>query len=207
MCKEPWYGREVAHPALAGLELHLDRAPQQFAYDLAIVAVVIVNVLAGARRGLIRRIIALAAVFAGAAAATYVGRSLARTATGDNTLYANAWGFVIIVVGVIALAELLSLLYRDQIARSSALVFDRVAGALAGVVVGFAEVGLIVLVVLAVGNAQPRVGRDVPVTHTQLSNDVRTSTLGGLAAQASPGLSTVFSPVLPGDLSDHLSAR
>ncbi|MFN2451598.1 MAG: CvpA family protein [Candidatus Dormibacteria bacterium] len=197
----------MAHPALAGLEFHLDRTPQQFAYDLAIVAVVLANVLAGARHGLIRRVVGLAGVYGGAAAATYVGRSLVRTATGDNTLYADAWGFVIIFAGVVGLVELLGLLYRDQISKSSALAFDRIAGALAGIVVGVAEVAVLVLVVLAVGNAQPRVGRDVPLTHSQLSNDVRTSTLGGLFAQASPGLSTVLSPVLPSDFSDHLSTR
>lgn len=197
----------MAHPALAGLEIRLDRAPQQFAYDLAIVVVLLANIFAGARHGLIRRAIGLAAVFGGAAAATYVGRSLVRAATGDNTLYSNAWGFVIVFGTVVGLVELLGLLYREQIAKSSTLAFDRIAGAIAGLIVGIAEVAVVILVVLAVGNAQPRVGRDVPVSHTQVSDDVRTSTLGGLFADASPGLSSVFSPVLPNDFSDHLSAR
>lgn len=197
----------MGYPALAAFELHLDRAPQQFAYDLAIIVVVVANVFAGARQGLIRRAIGLAAVFGGAAAATYVGRSLVRVATGDNTLYSNAWGFVILFAVVIGLVEVLGLLYREQIARTSALVFDRVAGAIAGLIVGIAEVAVVVLVVLAVGNAQPQGGRDLPPSHTQLSDDVRTSTLGGLFVDASPGLSSVFSPVLPNDFSAHLNTR
>ncbi|GAC1337785.1 MAG: hypothetical protein NVSMB29_02670 [Candidatus Dormibacteria bacterium] len=197
----------MGHPALAGLEFHLDRAPQQFAYDLAIVVVLVANIFVGARRGLIRRALGLAAVFGGSAAATYVGRSLVRVATGDNTLYTNAWGFVLLFFLVIGLVELLGVLYQDQIARSSALAFDRIAGAVAGFIVGVAEVGVVVLVVLAVGDAQPRAGRDVPLTHTQVSNDVRTSTLGGLFVGAAPGLSAVFSPVLPRDFPDHLSSR
>jgi len=197
----------VGHPALASLDLHLDRTPQQFAYDLAIIVVVLANVFAGARHGLIRRALALAGVFGGAAAATYVGRSLVRTATGGNALYADAWGFVLVFGVVVGIVELLGVLYRSQIAGSSALAFDRVAGAVAGLIVGAAEVAVLILVALAMGNAQPRAGRDVPASHAQLSNELSSSTVGGLFVNGAPGLSALFSPVLPADFSDHLSSQ
>ena len=193
----------MSHAPLA-VTLYADHNQQQLAYDVIILLVLVVNIAAGVRQGLIRRSISLAGVFGGAAAATWLGNSAVSTAS-QPSLTNNAWGFVAIFGVVVVMVEILSLLYADQIERTASLVFDRVAGAFMGLVVGVLQVGLLVVVVLAVGDAQPSPGHSVGSNHISMANDVRTSTLGGLFAQSDGGLRSIFTPVLPPDFSGHLT--
>jgi hypothetical protein len=195
----------AVHPAPLAITLYADHSQRQFAYDVLILVIVVVNIGLGMRQGLIRRAIGLAAIFGGAAAATWVGNAVVRVLSHDG-LSANAWGFVGVFALVIAMMEVLSTLYSDQIERVASLAFDRTAGAIMGLVTGVMMVSVLVLVVLAVGDAHPSPGRDVAADHTTMANEIRSSTLGGLFAQADGGLRTLFTPVLPGDLPDHLAA-
>ena len=74
------------------------------------------NVYLGYRSGLIRRAIALVAVFGAAVSAYNVGNPIAG-AVGGGTLYANAWSFTGVFVLVIVMLEILGALYADRLER------------------------------------------------------------------------------------------
>jgi hypothetical protein len=193
----------VSHVPLA-VTFYADHDQHQLAYDVLILLIIVINVAAGIRQGLIRRSISLAGVFGGAAAATWVGNSAVNLVS-HNGLFQNAWSFLTIFLLVTVMIEILSVLYRDQIEQTTTLMFDRTAGALMGLAVGVLQVSLLIVLALAVGDAQPGPGRDVPANHTGMAADIRTATLGSLFVQADSGLRSVFTPVLPQDFPDHLA--
>jgi uncharacterized membrane protein required for colicin V production len=174
------------------------------AADFLVVLVIGLNVYLGYRSGLIRRAIALVAVFGAAVSAYNVGNPIAG-AVGGGTLYANAWSFTGVFVLVIVMLEILGALYADRLERIITIAFDRVAGAIAGVIIGGLEVGVLFMVALATGQVQPTASNHVPSSHAQAADAVRSGALSGLIVKLEPGIESVMRPAIPIDLAGHLS--
>ena len=120
--------------------------------DFFLLLVVGVNCYLGWHYGLVRRAIAFAAVYAGTIAAWFVGNPLAST-LGSGGLIANAWGFVAVFAIVVVMVEILAALYCRRAPAAVVVMFDRVTGLVAGLVVGVLELGVLFLVAQAVANA------------------------------------------------------
>ncbi|HEY6380090.1 MAG TPA: CvpA family protein [Candidatus Dormibacteraeota bacterium] len=170
---------------------------------------IVANVFLGIRFGLLRRGIALAGVYAGIGAASLVGIGVANFFNNNHepdALYRAAWWFVGIMFLVIVTVEILGFLYDDRITRVASLMFDRTAGALMGALVGFLQIAMVCLVVLAVGNAQaPNERSPLPANRTSYTQGVDASFLGGRVNARADALLNVFRPVLPSDLPAHLA--
>ena len=177
--------------------------------DAGAVVVIFLNGLAGWRFGIVGRMIAFAGLYAGVAAASFLGNGLAHYFHGRgsaNDLYAAGWTFVIVIGIVVVMVEILGILYADRVRSVTSLVFDRTAGMIAGGVVGFLEIAVCCLVALSVGNSHPSPGvQDLPSNRTTVANAVRDGIIGGRIASVEPGVQDLFKPALPSDLSGHLA--
>jgi len=172
------------------------------------VTIIALNVLLGFRYGLLRRGLALAALWGGLAFATLVGNGIERWAHGSgepNDFYASAWTYIGIFILVVAAIEVLGALYDDKITRVASLMFDRTTGAIVGVGVGFLEIAIICLIGLAVGDAASTKAVPLPDDRGQVSDSVRASFLGGRVNSITSGLENLFNPALPKNLSAHLA--
>jgi uncharacterized membrane protein required for colicin V production len=181
----------------------LDTTPLRITADVMLLALIGVNVYLGYRHGFVRRVFGFAGLFAGCLAATYVGNGIAALIA-PHSLYANAWVFVGVVAVVVVIMEILGYLYEERLRKVMVMVFDRVAGAVAGAAVGFFEASVAFLVALAVA-AAPSPSNAAPADRGNAGAAIQTSMLSGLAVRAEPGVRTVFSPVLPSDLVSHLT--
>lgn len=188
---------------MSALLADLDNTPLRITADVLLLALVGLNVFLGYRYGLIRRVFAFVGLFVGCLAATYVGNGLA-SLVDPHSLYANAWFFIGVLAVVILIAEILGYLYEERFRNVIVVVFDRIVGSAAGAAVGFFEASVAFLVALAVA-ATPSVGNVVPADRADAGQAIQTSMISGLAVRAEPGVRTVFSPVLPSDLSQHLA--
>jgi uncharacterized membrane protein required for colicin V production len=179
------------------------------AIDIAAVLFIFLNAVAGWRYGVIGRMIAFAGLYAGVAAASFVGNGIAHYIHGRGTstdLYAAAWSFVAVLVVVVVLVEVLGALYGDRIRSITALAFDRTAGLVAGGVVGFLEIAVICLVALSVGSVQVGPGQqNLPGDRTAVANAVHDGIVGGRIYTVEPGVEQLFKPALPRDLPGHLA--
>jgi uncharacterized membrane protein required for colicin V production len=177
-------------------------------FDLTAVGLLLINLALGWRFGIIGRAIALGGLYGGVAAATALGNGLLRFFGGGgaaNDLYNSAWTFVGVTFGVLFMVEILGALYRDRVEKVVSLMFDRTAGLVAGLVVGLFEVGVIVMVALAVGEAQPSSSLEqLPSHHGDTANAVRNSAITSHIAGLNPAMQTFFGPALPTSLSGHL---
>ncbi len=188
---------------MGALVAELDTTPLRITADVVLLALVGLNVYLGFRHGVVRRFFAFGGLFLGCLAASYSGNGIA-SLVDPHSLYANAWFFVGVVAVIVVMAEILGYLYEDRLSRVVVLVFDRVAGAVAGAVLGFFEASVAFLVALAVA-AVPAADATVPPDRGNAGNAIQTAMISGLAAHAEPGVRTVFAPVLPSDLSSHLA--
>lgn len=178
-----------------------------FWFDFTAVALMLINIALGWRFGIIGRAIALGGLYGGVAAATALGNGLLRFFGGGgaaNDLYNSAWTFIGITFGVVFMVEILGALYRDRVEKVISLMFDRTAGMVAGVVIGILEVGVIVMVAFAVGEAQSNALQQTPRGHTDAANAVRSSVITSHIAGLNPAMQTFFGPALPNSLSGHL---
>ena len=176
---------------------------QEAAADLILLVIVGLNCYLGWHSGLVRRAIAFAAIFAGTVAATYIGNPVASfVRPGD--LYANAWAYIGIFALVVVMIEILAALYSEQIQKLVTLVFDRVTGLAAGLVVGVVEAGLLFLVAQAVADAPPTAPVFVPLTHTEAATAVDHGLLTQLVVKIEPGIQALLGPVLPTSLEQRL---
>lgn len=186
-------------------QFHADTSIQDFTADLVVILVMAINIALGLRHGILRRAVALVGVFGGTALATSAGNALAGLLGISNRLYGNAWCFLAIFLAVVIMFETLGALYSDQLEGLMVITFDRVVGAVAGVVLGFAQVGIIYLVALAVGDVAPAPSNTVPANHAAAATAIRESTLGSIIVDLQPGVRGLFSPALPGNMADHLA--
>lgn len=177
--------------------------------DAAAVVIIFVNAVAGWRFGVVGRMIAFAGLYAGVAAASFLGNGIAHYLHGRGNaddLYAAAWSFVGVMVVTILLVEILGALYGEKVRSMTALAFDRTAGLVAGGVVGFLEIAVLCLVALSVGTSQTAPGvQNLPSDRTRLASAVNDGIVGGRIAGVEPGILDLFKPALPTDLSGHLA--
>ena len=180
-----------------------DQSLGQFTADLLLLFLIGLNAYLGWRLGLLRRAVAFVGLYVGVLAATNIGNGLASLFS-QHSLYGNAWMFVAVVAVVVLVFEGLGWAYEDRLKRILVFVFDRVAGGIAGAIVGIAQALVLFIVALAVGTVPATASNNVPATHGATAQDISSSTLAGQVVRLAPQARSLFGPVLPGDLSSHL---
>ena len=176
--------------------------------DVGAVVLLVVNVALGLRYGVVGRVIALAGVYSGVAAATFAGNGVARAVAGKNSpddLYHAGWSFVIVFAVVVAMFEIIGALYRDKISAVVSLAFERAGGVVLALGVAFLEFAVVSMVLLAIGNASAGLGESVPPDRGKASDAVHDSTFGSAVSRADDQVHSFFSAVLPSDLASHLT--
>ncbi len=171
--------------------------------DFVLAVIVVANCYLGWRHGLVRRALAFIGVFAGTIAAYYVGNPLASTVSTGN-LMSNAWAFVAVFAVVVVMVEILAALYSDVIQRTVVVMFDRVSGLAAGLVVGVVELGVLFLVAQAVADAPASTTTTTPATRSTAIVAVDHGLLTQVVVKLEPGIQTLLGPALPGNLENHL---
>jgi uncharacterized membrane protein required for colicin V production len=177
--------------------------------DIAAILLILLNVFLGWRYGLLRRTIAFAGLFGGIAAASFAGNSISSFFRGSgkpSNLYDSATTYLLVVSGVLVMLEILGALYGDRVRDIVSLAFDRSVGAIAGAFVGFLEIGVICLVMLAVGDStSAQTGQVLPADRGRAASAVRDGWIGGRIAGSEDFVSNIFSPALPSNLGSHLA--
>jgi uncharacterized membrane protein required for colicin V production len=181
---------------VAAIVASIDSTPGQVLADALLVVAVAVNVYLGWSHGLIRRIVAAIGVFVGVFAATSLGNAVAALIH-PHSVEANAWSFVAIFLFVVIVVEVLGMLIDDRLQKIAVAAFDRIGGILVGAVIGIAEVLIVFLVAITVSG--------VKSPDASMSQDIHAATLSGQVARLEPQVHTVFGPVLPSNLGEHLA--
>ena len=119
--------------------------------DWVLAAIVLVSVIAAAIKGFVREIIAIASVIAGVAVAALGYRQLAPGLQDLTRSAAIALGisFLILFLAVIAVGAVISALTRKLIQKADLTGFDRMLGALFGLVRGLLMDTVLLLALLA----------------------------------------------------------
>ncbi|HEV3124206.1 MAG TPA: CvpA family protein [Candidatus Dormibacteraeota bacterium] len=175
--------------------------------DVGAIILILLNVFLGWRYGLIRRGIAFAGLYGGVALASFAGNDIENFFRGHgkpDDLYAAATTYALCIFVLAAGLEVLGALYGDKVRDVISLFFDRIAGAIAGAFLGFLEIALICLVMLAVGDATQGNGAVLPNDHHKASNAVRDALIGSRVAGSEPVVRDIFAAALPSDLSAKL---
>jgi uncharacterized membrane protein required for colicin V production len=180
---------------VAAIVASIDSTPGQVLADALLVVAVAVNVYLGWSHGLIRRIVAAIGVFVGVFAATSLGNAVAALIH-PHSVEANAWSFVAIFLFVVIVVEVLGMLIDDRLQKIAVAAFDRIGGILVGAVIGIGEVLIVFLVAITVSG--------VKSPDVSMSEDIHAATLSGQVARLEPQVRTVFGPVLPTNLGQHL---
>jgi len=175
----------------------IDSTPGQVFADALLVIAVAVNVYLGWSHGLIRRLFTAVGVFLACFAASNLGNAIAALIHSHNQ-EANAWAFVAVFLLVIVVVEVLGTLLNERLQKIVVAAFDRIGGAVAGAVVGVAEVLILFLVAISVSAVSSTV-------HTTMSQDIHAATLSGQAVRLEPQVKALFGPVLPSNLGDHFA--
>jgi uncharacterized membrane protein required for colicin V production len=181
---------------VAAIVASIDSTPGQVLADALLVVAVAVNVYLGWSHGLIRRIVAAIGVFVGVFAATSLGNAVAALIH-PHSVEANAWSFVAIFLFVVIVVEVLGMLIDDRLQKIAVAAFDRIGGILVGAVIGIGEVLIVFLVAITVSG--------VKSPDVSMSEDIHAATLSGQVARLEPQVRTVFGPVLPTNLGQHLA--
>jgi uncharacterized membrane protein required for colicin V production len=181
---------------VAAIVASIDSTPGQVLADALLVVAVAVNVYLGWSHGLIRRIVAAIGVFVGVFAATSLGNAVAALIH-PHSVEANAWSFVAIFLFVVIVVEVLGMLIDDRLQKIAVAAFDRIGGILAGAVIGIGEVLIVFLVAITISG--------VKSPYASMSEDIHAATLSGQVAHLEPQVRTVFGPVLPSNLGEHLA--
>lgn len=176
-----------------------DSTPGQVTADLLLLALVFVNAYLGWRFGLLRRVVGAIGVFVACFAASNLGNALV-SLFNVHSLAANAWGFVIVFLGVMVIVEGIGALIHDRLQRVLVVLFDRVSGTLVGIGIGLAQALILFLVAFAV-TAAPGSAR--PGNET-MGHAILNATVAGPASRLEPQVLRIFSFALPADLSTHL---
>ncbi len=124
--------------------------------DWIIAAVVLVSVLVGLLRGVMREIVSLAGWALGLVLAFFFAEQLGARLTIEPALLRTAIGALLILAGVLVLAALLGAMLRALLAAARLTALDRLLGG----VFGFARAALVlgVAVLLASGTPVPKAG-------------------------------------------------
>jgi len=186
------YGHQVGAIAAS-----IDSTPGQVFADALLVIAVVVNAYLGWSHGLIRRLFTAVGVFLACFAASNLGNAIAALVHSHN-VESNAWAFVSVFLFVIIVVEVLGTLLNERLEKIVVAAFDRIGGVLVGAVVGVAEVLILFLVAISVSGP-------ISTTHTSMSQDIHAATLSGQVVRLEPQVHTLFGPVLPSNLSEHLA--
>ena len=176
----------------------IDSTPGQVFADALLVVAVAVNAYLGWSHGLIRRLFTAVGVFLACFAASNLGNAIAALIHAHNQ-EANAWAFVAVFLFVIIVVEVLGTFLNERLQKIVVAAFDRFGGALAGAVIGVAEVLILFLVAISAGAPSSAVGQST------MSQDIHAATLSGQAVRLEPQVRTLFGPVLPSNLGDHFA--
>ena len=181
----------------------LDGTIGEFGADLLLVLLIGVNVYLGWKLGFLRRVVAFAGLYVGVLAATNIGNGLASTFAA-HSLYANAWMFVGVVAFVELIFEGLGWAFDEKIQKFVYFAFDRLTGTIAGVIVGLSQALVLFIIAMAVAHVPTSAGANLPQNRGATAADINGAVLSGQVVRAAPTALTVFGPVLPNNLSDHL---
>lgn len=182
----------------------IDSTLPQFSADVVLVVLVLINAVLGWRFGTLRRVVTFAGLYAGVFAATYTGNGIASFFR-HGDIFANAWSFIAVATTVVIVFEVVGVIFADRLERLANLVFDRVAGLVLGAAVGFLEASVLFMIAIAVGSAPAQAGTTIPASRDAAANAVRSASLSGQAVRAQGTVHTIFGPVLPDNLTTHLS--
>ena len=175
--------------------------------DLLVLAVVIGNVVAGWRTGLVRRIFTLIGVWLAVPAAYYAG-NIGASIVGSANLVGDAWAFIIVFVLVCAVFETIGALYARHLARLTVVAFDRITGVVTGLLIGVFEVAVIFLVWLAVAAVPNAGGTNFPVDRGNAAGAINNSVIGSQVTKLGPTIAFVERPLAPVDaepLGEHFA--
>ena len=181
----------------------IDGTLGQFSADLMLLLLVGINVYLGWRIGFLRRVVAFAGLYVGVLAATNTGNGLASTFA-PHSLYANAWMFVGVVAFVQLIFEGLGWAFNEKLQKVVYFAFDRVTGSIAGAIVGVSQALVLFIVALAVAAVPSNASDNLPPGRGATAQDITSAVLSGQVVRAAPQAKTVFGPVLPDNLSQHL---
>ena len=177
--------------------------------DVGGLLLLLLNLAAGYRFGLLRRALVFGGLFGAVGLATLIGNGTARNfhdAGVPGALYADQWAFISLFLGAILVVEVIGVLYDEKITRVASLMFDRSVGVLLGLFVGALEVAVICVVCFATGHASPPdSATPLPAERMDVATSVQDSILGGAVYRVESGILNVFKPVLPSDLPAHLA--
>ena len=182
---------------MGAIAASIDSTPGQVFADALLVIAVAVNVYLGWSHGLIRRLFTAVGVFLACFAASNLGNAIAALIHSHNQ-EANAWAFVAVFLFVIVVVEVLGTLLNERLQKIVVAAFDRIGGAVAGAVVGVAEVLILFLVAISVSGSEA-------TTHSTMGQDIHAATLSGQVVRLEPQVRTLFGPVLPSNLGQHFA--
>ncbi|MFZ0130556.1 MAG: CvpA family protein [Candidatus Dormiibacterota bacterium] len=182
---------------MGAIAASIDSTPGQVFADALLVVAIAVNVYLGWSHGLIRRIFTAVGVFLACFAASNLGNAIAALIHAHSA-DANAWAFTAVFLFVVIVMEVLGTLLNERLQKIVVAPFDRIGGAIAGGVVGVAEVLILFLVAISVGTAST-------TNQSTMTQDIHAATLSGQVVRLEPQVRTLFGPVLPSNLGDHFA--
>jgi uncharacterized membrane protein required for colicin V production len=177
--------------------------------DGVIFLILAVNVALGYSFGIVRRVVALAGVFAGVGGATLTSANTSTYIAGwlgtSSAIWAHVITYTAIVVFVLVLFEILGAVYQRWINQLIAPLFDRLSGMLAGLVVGSLEVTLLLIIGIGLINTNLPAGYVYPPAFFTLQQLFYGSLLAPHFYALEPLTRALFAMVLPGNLGSYFT--
>lgn len=177
--------------------------------DVLIILIVIVNMALGYAFGILRRLVALIGLFAGVGAATLTSANTSTYFAGwlgtNSAFWAHVITYAAIVVFVVILFEVLGAVYQRWINELIAPLFDKLAGVMAGMVVGALEVTLMLIVGIGLVNTSLPAGYTYPPAFFTMQQLFYESLLAPHFYGLEPLTRAIFSMVLPGNLATYFT--
>jgi uncharacterized membrane protein required for colicin V production len=176
--------------------------------DICFALYILLSITLGYRFGLFRRLIAMAAFFAG----LWLARGLSADVSiqmgwnkGNHPVAAHFAVFILIVLVLLIVAEVLGYAYRGPLQFFNALVFDRFFGAIAGAI--FAVVQLTVVLILfgaMLATPGPTGGGQAEII-AQLADSANHSAIAKGMVRLEPNVEVIFRPFLPDGLPTYFA--
>ena len=177
--------------------------------DLAIFLILAGNMLLGFWFGVMRRALVFAGLFAGVGAATLTSAqasgSVASTFNIDSALWAHVLTYAGIVVFAIVLFEILGAAYERWISALISPLFDRMAGVLAGAILGAVEVTLLLILGVGLVNASLPPGYASPPAFGTMQQLFYGSFLAPHFYGLEPLTRSLFAMVLPSNVGPYFT--
>jgi len=177
--------------------------------DAVIFLILGVNVVLGYQYGIVRRVVAIAGVFAGVGAATLTSANTSTYVAGwlgtGSAIWAHVITYTAIVLFVVILFEVLGAVYQRWINQLIAPLFDRLSGMLGGLVVGSLEVTLLLIVGIGLINTSLPPGYVYPPAFFSMQQLFYGSLLAPHFYGLEPLTRALFAMVLPGNLGTYFT--